>query len=295
MHKVKMKLKLSTIAVFVLFACFFGKADGNENNCTKISELFFPETRNWQSIESAPALDKARFSKIKKQLRQSYYAANLTGKMESNECSFINRVLEDKDIKDFKSIDANSDGVKDIIYTGSAQCAEGDVFLIWYGVGNSFEIRQANLWEAKALKIKQGKKLELTSVAAGCCASPIDEYYLGDIVNIRVKKIIRTTKTTVQPKRIGTRHHFKNANETVLRSSPKIENSYDESLSGLQNVAVFGNILSKFLPGTTGDILAEQKDKNGKLWAYVLLEEQSDLLRYHSPFNVNVGWIESGW
>jgi hypothetical protein len=164
--------------------------------------------------------------------------------------------------------------------------------LIWYAIDNGFEVRQDILWEIKALKIYPGKDLQLSSVAVGCCADPIDEYYLGNVSSVRADGIIRTTKTTVQPNKLSdTRKHFRNGGETILRGSPEKKDAYDRSLSGLEQMAIFGNILSKYLPGVTGSILAKRKDKQGRLWLYVLIDEQSKLLRYHNPYSVNAGWI----
>jgi hypothetical protein len=264
-----------------------------EINYTKISETFFPETKHWQTVESAPIIENGKFTEIKGQLKTTFLASHIFEKLEEKDCSFITRALEEGNINSFRLIDVNSDGIKDIVYTGSAQCREGNVFLIWFATKNGFKVRQDIFWNVKVLKIYPVEKIQLSSVAAGCCGNPVDEYNLGNLNNIRFIKRVSTTFMTIQP--TGTlinRPRFKSSKDTVLRSSPERKDSYDESLSGLQNRAVFGNVLSKFLPGITGVILAEHKDKLGRFWVYVLLDESSDLLRYHSPFLVNAGWIE---
>lgn len=292
MHKIIMKLTTIIMAFSVFMGCFLQRVEAADNNHTIISDFFFPQTKNWISIESAPQIEKEIFLKIKNQLKTTFLLSRIPDKLEEKDCSFIARAIEEGDLNFFRLIDADADGVKDVIYTGSAQCREGDVFLVWYAIKNGFEVRQSILWGSKALRISPGKDLKLSSVAVGCCADLIDEYDLGNISHIRADKIIKTTKTTIQPDELfNNLKHFKNGSETILRSTPEKKDSYDESLSGREQMAVFGNILSKYLPGVTGDILAEHKDKYGRWWAYVLLDEQSNMLRYHSPFAVNVGWV----
>ncbi len=56
--------------------------------------------------------------------------------------------------------------------------------------------------------------------------------------------------------------------------------------------AIFGNVLSRFLKGASGSVVAERKDASGLQWAYVRIESDSDALRKDAPYRANVGWVE---
>jgi hypothetical protein len=78
-----------------------------------------------------------------------------------------------------------------------------------------------------------------------------------------------------------------------LRQSPETLDQYDEVSSHHADHAVFGNILSKFVPGATATIAGRQKDKLGNEWLFVIVDRDSNALAYHRPFRVNAGWTKT--
>ena len=85
---------------------------------------------------------------------------------------------------------------------------------------------------------------------------------------------------------------FQNASETTLRSSPMESDTYDPNASGREGHAVFGNVVSKYLAGASGQILFTQKAEDQTVWAYVNMGEESNPLRYYVGYDVNVGWTK---
>jgi hypothetical protein len=84
---------------------------------------------------------------------------------------------------------------------------------------------------------------------------------------------------------------IQNESETVLRIAPDIDDKYDDSASRLEDRAVFGNVIAKYVGGAKGRVLFSQKDKDRRLWGYVVLSPESNILRYHIGYPVNAGWV----
>lgn len=257
-----------------------------------ISERLFPTTRSWVSVAATPVLKKERLAAVRAQLKSGYLASKSLGEFESPDCSFIQRALDDEG-SSFHVVDINGDGLDDIIYTGPALCAEGSRTVVWYLVGGKYALTGDQAWSVRALKIRPGKSPSISSVAAGCCADPMDEYHLGEFTNIRMQGSVKVTKDTVHPESsLASPKAFKSLREIALRSAPAASNAYDEGRSQMMAHAIFGNILSRFLQGASGSVLAEREDKSGVLWAYVRIESDSDALRKDAPYLANVGWVE---
>ncbi len=289
-----MKRILSGAATFLVYSLILlPGSHAAEGNFLTQSELFFPETAAWVSVADAPVVERADFDRIKEQLRSAYRGSRMTDAEEDNDCSFISRALDEANRTSFRRLDVDGDGIPDILYTGSGLCREGGATLVWFGRNNGFEIRQPALWAAVTLKVLPANKPRISWAEAACCGGTVDEYGVGDLDNIRMVEVVKTANFAEPPKTHYPKpEQFKNARETVLRSSPRRLDAYDASLSEVQGAAVFGNILSKFLPGVTGKALAEYRDRGGRAWCFVLLDDSNDVLRYHSPFSVNAGWVE---
>jgi hypothetical protein len=230
------------------------------------------------------------------QLRDAYLKSKFGKEWEDKDCSFISRIFSEAwgFPNNFYIHDADGDGKLDVIYTGTSQCAEGNSTVIWFGSKHGFVIRQDVFWHVLALRVKEGSPVRLSSVGVGCCASVIDEYYVGPLFNLRNQGIRSITSTTKLPQKEEKPVPFIATNsELVLRSSPERKDTYDDGLSGLQGVAVFGNILTKFLPGSSGRIIGRHLDSESKLWLFVVVDERCNPLRIHVPYNVSAGCIEA--
>jgi hypothetical protein len=102
------------------------------------------------------------------------------------------------------------------------------------------------------------------------------------------------TSKTQLPKQAVSTVSFTTGKELVLRSSPRKIDTYDEVASEMTDGAVFGNILSKYLPGCTGHLLGRQPVHGKESWCFVVLSRECNPLRTHAAYSVNSGWTNCG-
>jgi len=269
-----------------------------------ILTLLFPDTEDWMPVERMPRLGRADLESVEPKLRTAYWGSQVSQRQESDECSLINRLFDPnwKSEDFFYRCDVDADGEDDIIYAGPGFCAEGDVTIIWFGGKSGFVIRQGHLWQIRALRILPGNPPRVGSVAVGCCDSQYDEYFSGTLANprnaadeslpsrLRPKVILKDT--TIPEILVGPTRFSVRAKELVLRSSPKADDRYEEGRGRYWGNAVFGNILSKYLPGCGGTVIGSNKKGESELWYFVLLDD-CERFRTHSPFEVSAGWVQA--
>lgn len=266
-----------------------------------ILTLLFQETAAWTPVETMPKLEKADLDRIENRLRDAYRESKISNKMESVGCSFIDRLFdpEYETERFFHRFDVDADGIDDIIYSGSALCAEGDVTLLWFGRKYGFEIRQDYLWGIRALRILPGDPARVGSVAIGCCDALDDRYsigtlnnpsYSGDRDHLSERTVVKDM--TLPGILFGQIRFGVSGKELVLRSSPETDDRYEEGRGEYMGNAVFGNILSKYLPGCGGVVVGSNKKGESELWYFVLLDS-CERFRTHSPFEVSAGWVRA--
>jgi hypothetical protein len=288
----------------IIFFCLFlslaaNICSGEESNPSymKVSALLYPETKSWTPVNKMKVPTEAYLRKYETQFRKAYNKSKISKEeWESKGCSFINRIFSEEFHfpKNFYIQDLDSDGYMDVIYTGSNQCAEGNSTVIWFGARNGFVIKQDILWQVLTIRIKEGSPVRLSSVEVGCCGSVKDEYYIGTLLNIRNQGIRSITRTTYLPTPDEKIVPFiAKDGELVLRSTPAVNDLYDENESGFVDAAVFGNVLTKLLPGCSGNIVGRYIDKESKPWLFVILDEKCNVLRTHVPYSVSAGWIDA--
>lgn len=266
--------------------------DSTATRHQQMSELLFPESKTWKSIEVFPEINKHYFSDNKWAFRSSFLK-QIDDKMEDPDCSFITRVLYERDDKDvFRIGDVNGDGSKDIIYAGSAQCREGDVTVFWLAEKDKMLSYNLMSYPFLVLKVEEGKKRRISSVKIGCCGDPMSEYYLGEFKNARGYARHRVNSRLDLPKDITViTERYKAEKELTIRSSLKIYDKYDADASQFMFKAVFGNIEAKYMPGVEGTILAKYKDSSGIYWGLIAMDEKSRPYLTHSPDDATVGWV----
>jgi hypothetical protein len=281
-----------SLIILIVFLASYPANAAQEATLVTHSEWFFPETKTWTPVIRLPAINVKYFNKVKDTLRTAYNNADSELKMESKDCSFITTILDAKALDSLRITDLNLDGFDDVIYTGSAICSEGDATLIWHGTKNGFQIKPHHFWPQLALKINKTHDPGISSVAVGCCADLVDTYFVGNLENPRIGGSVPMYRDTTDPNSAAMDNRpFQNESETVLRSAPKINDRFDIDASGREDHAIFGNVLSKYLGGAKGRIVFIHKDKDQKLWCYVVLSQESNSLRYHIGYPVNVGWV----
>ncbi|MFZ6800576.1 hypothetical protein [Undibacterium sp. Di24W] len=290
-----MKLSSKIHRFLLILVCIIGLnqlAQADEFDYVRVSEALFPESRTWLNIGRAPTLPASQFQQVKNKLKQSYLAAISTSDpFEGQDCSFIQRSLEPSEIKSFYLLDIDHDGIVDIVYIGSAQCAEGGATVIWYGTQNGFAVRSPAVFPLRLLRVSSDGGRAL-SVSEGCCGDPVDKYHTGSLSNLRDGDTIPFLHDTVLPRSsLDRSFHFVARREVKLRLAPKINDQYDQGLSEFLNRAAFGNVLRSYLKNSKGVALASVVEY-GQKWYFVVMAAESNALASHDPYlGVRAGWL----
>lgn len=285
-----MRLLISAILTCLVISVNVVHAKNLETDYEKTALMLFPETSDWTPVSKMRKADTGFIIQNWDKLEKAYLSSKVSNEWESESCSFISRVS----VSDgFYLLDINNDGMMDVIYTGWLHCGEGYASLIWFGNKKGYFIKQDSLWQALTVRIKSGNNPVISAVVVGCCASEVDEYCTGPLYNIRNYGYIEVTKNSHFPQRIELPQSFTTNNDIKLRRSPVVIDDYDPSWSEFRNAAVFGNILSTFLPGCNGQVMGSEKDANGSLWYFIVLDKSCGHLRNHSPYTVDAGWVEA--
>ncbi|PHV11664.1 hypothetical protein CSQ89_09700 [Chitinimonas sp. BJB300] len=290
-------------------------ATQEEARSLAVSDVLYPASRNWPLISASPVLpadkrvalndelERAYRAALKKELEQTGRAAlSASENLEWAQCSFIQRVFEPTEATTFHVVDVDKDGFSDIVYTGSALCSEGSATVIWYGTKDGYVVKQPTSWQVLLLRVAPNGH-EVISVKQGCCAMLADIYFQDTVDNFRRDSEIALLAKTVLPlKKYSHSLQFKAKRAVALRSSPEQVDAYDRIQSEYIERAVFGNIVRKYLPGTTGTVVGETT-KNNRRWFFVVMGEKNNLLVTHDPYvgyrphtvsgadTVRAGWV----
>ena len=217
-------------------------------------------------------------------------------------CSTITRLLNDVDLsQSIRLADVDGDGIKDVIYTGQALCEEGALSIIWYGTEtetDQWTISNSKLhkWGVEVLRFLPQPETKISSFEPGCCGAIADRYLLGylhnpyrlqrlSVLNLVSLKFPEELLPEPEPRLLKTK--------STLRYSPVEIDDYDESTSEFLDHAVFGNVQRKYLPGINVLVLGKKVTDQTKEWLFVIADPPNDRLAYHSPYQVNVGWIKN--
>ncbi len=274
----------------VFFAIFATSGAFAQTTPLQISEKIFPSTREWKTVAHFVPLTKKELLARGAVIKSAYLASPLK-EFEQKSCSFIDKTLQDPTAQ-FRQFDINDDGKFDIIYSGPAPCAEGDVSVVWFGTATGYEVKHTSPFQSLILKLRPAQEPLISSFAVGCCASLSDEYILGTFDNPRQDGALKILKTVELPKLyLPQQTSFVAIRTLALRSSPAIHDEYSKEQSEFMGIAVFGNIQRRYLQGARGAVLARQTHANGKEWAFVIMNQNSDALMTENPMDVGFGWV----
>jgi hypothetical protein len=179
---------MNRLLIFFLFvtsiAAAANAAGFEAPNYDRVSESLFPETRDWQAVDSLPSPDAAAMLRDRWLFRLIYLKTEQSILMEEPECSFITRALyEHLDAKLFKVADLDGDGFDDIVYSGSLECGEGYAAVIWFGAESGLARRPVEIIPYLLLRVEMGGRRRMSGVEPACCAGSVDEYFVGDLEN----------------------------------------------------------------------------------------------------------------
>lgn len=262
-----------------------------------IGKLLFPASRAWHSFAAAPSLSAAEVPKLAEQLsaayRATWQAEAANPRLEWTECSFIKRLFESQENwQGLRRLDYDADGRADIVYSGYSLCSEGFTTLVWQaGADGQYKLLPPDpaLGQEYALLAWRPGPLVLMW-KAGCCGDPINQFRQINQSQGRGRvQDISVLGESQWPHHLQSKPRpFQARRELILRSTPKLENSYDAERSAFVGRASFGNQLRAYLPGARGQVLTEQGG-----WQFVVMDEESNPLIKYDPYReVRAGWAQ---
>lgn len=257
-------------------------------------KLLFHASRAWHSFSAAPPLSPAEVPKLAAQLSAAYRTAlqseAANPRLEWTECSFIQRLFENQENwQGLRRLDYDGDGRADIVYSGYSLCSEGFTTQVWHaGADGQYKLLPpgpALGHEYALLAWRPGPQLLMWK--AGCCGDPVNQFRL--LMQSKVAQDISVLGESQWPRHLQSKpRSFQARRELILRSTPKLENSYDAERSAFVGRASFGNQLRVYLPGAKGQVLTEQAG-----WQFVVMDEESNPLIKYDPYReVRAGWIQ---
>ncbi len=275
----------------IMLAARAGAADFERPDHRRVSEIIFPETKDWQAVDSLPSPGMDALLRDKERLRAVYLKTEQ--RREFPECSFITRALDEHfDPAQFKVADLDGNGFDEVIYSGPAQCAEGYAAVIWFGGESALSTKPVKYIPLGLLKVEAGGQRRMSSCMPGCCGDIVDEYFVGKLVNPRLLARVRVHHKLSLPGEMElVSEEYASQGRLVLRHAPVEDDEYDRNMSGALAHAVFGTIVAEYLPGATGRIVARYTDDKGARWGLLIVDEASHALRIGAPERINAGWV----
>ncbi|NDI87333.1 hypothetical protein [Undibacterium crateris] len=253
----------------------------------------FPETRDWRTVSAQRTLSAAVLAERQPALLAAYrQAINNPDMLESADCSWSERAfLNDLRGAAFYTLDINQDGHEDVLYTGSALCAEGNATLIWFGSAQGYKVKQDGLFREQVLRISSDGS-QFSSIADACCGAQTEEYFIGSSDNLRQFATAKLRTDTQLPEHTANQKNSISAHQAlILRSSPSQQDHYDTGLSRMMRHAVYGNIVRRYLAGASYRILGSEY-RQGQHWLFISVNADSDRLVTQDPYQgVRSGWI----
>lgn len=243
-----------------------------------ITEVLFSQSKHWNKLNRLPVLAGSELKLIKSGLISAYREAHVGERdweFSQTICSFMERVLGTTDFGKFYQLDVDRDGVQDVIYTGSAQCSEGNETVIWYGSPKGFVIRQPQIGPGLEVLHISPDGRSFTSVEHGCCGYPYNKYFSGSLHNPREHEHWVVTWMEFPSSTFQTPRPIRTTKKVVLRTKPDNDQEFDEE----------GAPILPCRKGARGKALAE-KVVNGRKWFFVEMNQKSQ----RSDF----GWFPFG-
>jgi hypothetical protein len=201
-------------------------------------------------------------------------------------------------------VDANGDGLDDIIYEGTGGWETNKVML-YINTGKAFKLIFVDQQYVKKIEFKNGKLWRLYTFNPGCCDgymvfNKIFEFsYKGKPNDF--EEIFSTAyyKDSEQPATyLGAPINFSvTADSCIIRTKPEVSTTDTLILAGDLHI---GNDIGTIYKGATGRTIAKQTDKNGKEWWYVemsLKTKTGGNVFYNElsedDFSGKMGWLNS--
>lgn len=284
--------RLRNIAGLALAACFACGSVQAETDAMTVAARLFPTSAAYPAFADQPEVSAAQLQELRPHLLAAAHSTVWAGRLDQDECSFLSRALESYP-QGFRWVDWNLDGRDDVVYSGSAQCAEGNQSVVWLAdaEGSGYQVDSA--WSSLLLRFSTTDKRVVT-VEVGCCGAPTDVYTVGDLTYWRSQDAVRVLPDTQWPPGDASREYrFRSRQNFKLRSSPEHLDDYDEGRSEFLAHASFGNVVRTYMAGAEGVVVAESKH-GGTRWWFVVVDQAEDRHSLQNPYQgVRAGWVEA--
>lgn len=275
---------------------------GQDDEAYILAPLLFPSSATWLDVSKLPKIPEERLAELAPQLKSAFKAESAQTRFEAEYCPVSEKIFEEWYRRGFYLVDANGDGLDDILYSGSFPCGEADFNVIWYSdaYGNYY-IKNEDLELSSVLRLlpKPGGPLKVT-YAPGCCGNFVYSYYQdtpGEPAKNRAQTFYNPLYGIDLNQPQLNKNIVFNKEWVELRREPKIDDVYDQGGGGLGYVYM-GNILT-IISGfdkkniCRGTLVAYDQSQD---WALVVLDASCEKNQQFSvsPGNfIRVGWVET--
>lgn len=273
------------IIIFTLLLYYSSTYADNE----KFVDLIFP-TKDYIQPSDLPRLAETEFKKYRPEITQS---------LKDDE--FCGNNLDQLTASDFYTADFNGDGANDIMF--SSYCGSEELRnYIWFQERNT--LRFISFIVGTPLRLYHNNKSGYASLVVSkgwCCAGYVGSLILynlerdnkGNFIYKPSRKIMEFGGLSLPTNRIEPIRFIVTKNKERLRSSPEVYDTPDDSFSVLTRATFYGNIMAEFSKGSQGEAIAEQRDKAGKLWWFVIMDKNAKTSTNH--FYDDEEGYKAGW
>jgi hypothetical protein len=198
----------------------------------------------------------------------------------------------------FYEFDIDHDGLPDVIYAGTRGDSKEVCTIIWHGQKGGGYSEDYNIELSLLLSISDSVVHKAVSAYCGTRDILADDFILQNVERTRddiylmqdssftiLRGLIQTDNLISPTKFISV------AKEMFIRESPEKIETYNEQASKQNKMAVFGNIIFRFLQGVKGSIIGRKTDAVGVTWFFVNLNMGSRELCTYALHDVDAGWL----
>lgn len=287
---------MRSVFSIVFFCCVFTLLLRGQATLTpeEITPYLFTETLSWMPLSKFRHLlpDEAKQLKPALQLAITGNSIDQFDDQSYREYSAaLFNPVNDSAWNNFYMIDYNMDGKTDVVFTGAVPGKRYEITIIWQKAERGYII-EACQEDTKLIRLERAAPFRYCVISSSFNKGPLTTYSIrnggqGDNA-ITVHADLLYPPRLLQPKPF-----VSNAGDTRLRYAPVENNAYSEGQSEKYGIAIFGNILSKYMQGIRGSVRGSVTDAGGQVWCFVVMNNEQNALRTHCPFRVNAGWVKA--
>lgn len=281
------------IAVLLLVAAFHPPAHAQS---LKLVSLLFPEAANWPRLDALPPVKPSEMNGF---LAQALWAdidqqnmPTVAGGAPSNAGDVeISLFFGANGPLGFYHFPRSSQYGGGIIYSGGSPCCDGDVTIFWPDISDFARMPPARTFPGLIVKIEDSPDPLIVDYESSDGWAP-ETYSLVSSKEFSRRNSWNVDRNLTLPDGIKPVHKATTFSITLtLRSAPVVNDAYDPGRSHFLQVAAFGNIERRYLPGAEATIIGTWADKTGKQWDLLTVKDQDNsYLATYASLDVEVGW-----